>query len=170
MSLTDVFGGSPSKDPEQKKGDILSALESKAATGVTPLEDLALSAAGTYDTYRAKRALLKAEEARLKAQMDSQLAALRDEVKAAWKDVETVSASLKEEMETSGITEVPLHDRDPIYLKTTKGAKKSITKTWLCSKAGIGKQAGEALWARVPRKDDKTEVVIPDRYDDQPSD
>jgi len=52
-------------------------------------------------------------------------------------------------------------------------APKPITKTWLCDKEGpvveiFGAGAGDKIWEVAPKHPDKTEVNIPDRYEDEP--
>lgn len=156
MSLTDVF-----KTNDSPKED-----ESPDAGAISDLEECALSIASLYDNYQEKLARLKMEERRLKAE----LVPLKAEVDAAYEALKGASSTMKESMQTASLNEIPMHDRPPIHIKTERGSKKSITKTWLCSKDGVGKQAGESLWARVPRNPDKVKLVIPDKYDDQPSD
>ena len=122
------------------------------------------------DALNSANAIYNLERKRLTEKMDLQLVDLKADTTEAYENFKTSSTSLRSSMEAANLNEVPMRDRPPVYIKVVKGGKKNITMKWLCSPEGLGSKDGKALWGKTPRHDDKRELVIPEAYDDQPSD
>jgi hypothetical protein len=185
--LADIFKDKPApkarlKGKKQKKAespaapepaptttaDIAACLDEDEGNGPDALEQQAHAAAAAYDVAAAKRQSYESERCKLTEEVDRQLRGLREDWEAARKRSGEATEALKEAMDKAGISKIPMRDRKPIKLKTTAGKKKPITKTWLTGK--YGKQKAESIWADAPNYPPKKEVVIPPRYEDEPSD
>lgn len=169
MSLTDVFGGAPEKKVE-KNSTLINPFDDGLPPPADALEISARKLAEVHDRLRAKTAERDARKHKLLEEVKQKLSSLNEEIDDVYAAYKLHRAVLRTEMEKAKLNEIPMRDRPPIYIKTVRGSKKSITKTFLCSSEGLGKQAGEALWKRVPRNEDRQELVVPEPYDDQPSD
>lgn len=169
MSLTDVFGGASEKR-SKKNSTLINPFDDDLPPPVDAIEVAARKLAEVHDRLRAKTAERDSRKHKLLEEVEQKLVSLNEEIDDVYAAYKLHRTLLRTEMEKAKLNEIPMRDRPPIYIKTIKGAKKSITKTFLCSNEGLGKQAGEALWKRVPRNNDRQELVVPDPYDDQPSD
>ena len=156
-------------------GDIFSegALDNKVPAptrDLSPSETSANNVARLYDDWKAKSFVFNAERKKRIAEIEDEIYHLQASAEEAKEGYLAARDTLEELMGEGNISEIPMSDRDPIYIKVVRGTKKSVSKKWLCSEEGLGKQGGAALWGRVPKHADYKKLVIPDRFDDQPSD
>lgn len=180
-SLLDIFDGDPT--PSQPKP----AGAEPGASPVVPtsghvfghglgddLRDAARSAADAADAESAAKAALDLRRGELQAKMDVELTWLKEAHKAAATTLHEAEGRLKTLMEVEKISRIPMDDRPDIRLKVVPGTKRDITKTWLSEPEGVvvktyGPDAPKVIWDAVPRSDPRTDVIIPARYEDEPS-
>jgi hypothetical protein len=148
---------------------------SGALDGDLPVKvaDVVKAAAAAHDAASEAKAAYDAERCRLQEKMDDSLTALAEASKLAQETSRETRKALEAVMEAEGITNIPMTDRPDVKVKVTKGRKGRITKKWLCDTDGpvakaYGAKAGPKIWASVPNEKDKREVIIPDRYEDEP--
>ena len=128
--------------------DIFSELQTSPVPDELELE--AEKVADLFDELEGRRLELSVAQKKLQDEIRVKLLGLVEACEVAEKNYAEHCAKMMETMKTKGVDEIPLKDRPPIYIKVVKGSKKSITKKWLCSSDGLGSQAGEALWIKVP--------------------
>jgi hypothetical protein len=167
MDLSDIFNTDSVEEIEKKKEPESSA-EIAASLGDDELEAQARLAASAFDATETRKRIYEAKRDRLLEEVDQQLI----EEKAEWDSARGVSEAaikvLYSAMDKAGITKIPMPDRKPIKLKEIVGRKKPITRKWLTETYG-GQRANE-IWSKVPNYPNKKEVVIPPRFEDEPSD
>lgn len=175
MGLSDIFDTKGTDDTDDTDDTAEPIVQTPvtglagAAIGVPDkIATVAQEAAQAADGEVSAALRYKTAKARLQAEMDTQLAPLKEELTSAREAAKKARETLLDTMDTAGITKVPMPDRKPIQIKTKLGAKKSITKTWL--KSTLGEEKAEALWDQVPRQPDSQIVNIPRPFDDQPND
>lgn len=143
------------------------------------------AAAEAHDSATAASGALQQARSQLQKELDLKLASLVEQNDVAQNQrIEAIKA-LQSAMEEEKITKIPMSERPDITIKVTKGGKKRISKTWLVNPENVvvksfeaalkgektfasGKEAAEGIWSQSPKNDDKTAVVISDRYDDEP--
>jgi hypothetical protein len=126
----------------------------------------AQAAASAHDDAAAADAIFRVAEERLRKQLALDLAELKARRLEA---LETLSESLDgllSNMDKANVSRIPMTDRPDIVVKTTAGKRKSITKKWLVET--YGNEEAKKIWDAVPTGEPKREVIIPDRYDDEP--
>jgi len=174
MDLTDIFGDAPKAQTRPNKQvtqeDIVDALGVDLPEVTDELEEHARKTAVLFDEAELAYQLYSNQHRALIEEAELKCAALAEDASRRRRALEESREALQEAMKEAGLTEIPMRDRAPIYIKTVKGKKKAITLKWLTSKEGLGKQAGTALWKKVPKKPDEKKLVVPKRHDDQPSD
>lgn len=161
---------SPGVTPESTKPITTNALDGDLPVNVA---DVVKAAAAAHDAASEAKAAYDAERCRLQEKMDDSLSVLAEASKAAQELKRETCKALDAVMEAERITNIPMTDRPDVKVKVTKGRKGRITKKWLCDADGpvtkaYGADAGAKIWASVPNDKDKREVIIPDRYEDEP--
>ena len=156
MDLFDIFSGA-----EKEARDA-------APKADTPLESQARAAAVAYDATLAKEAQYKIERDYLMAEVEKQLADLKRGYDEAREVSNATRDALFKAMDEAGVNRVEMADRKDIEIKVTPGGKKGITKKWLTEE--FGKQQANSIWGKVPKKPDSRNLVIPPRFEDEPTD
>jgi len=168
--ITDIFDDLPETKTKAKSEDALDPEVARVADSMLgapqappgvpgKVHELAVETATAYDQVEMTNNTYQARRAELMAKVDAELAGEREAVDAARDLYSGLTVVLRAAMEKENLTEVPLRDRSPVLLKTTKGAKESCTKTFL--KKTLGKKDADALWDKLPRKPDKVTLVVP---------
>jgi len=167
MGLADTFANMPSQPSRTTSQSFKTALDA-----ISPvrgeLTEQAVATAKAYDMAAHAAAAYNMHKQELLLEVENKLAEERKVLDIARHNSEIARIALQNAMDEAGITKIPLPDRDPIEIKTRKGTKKSITKTWL--KSELGKQTADIIWAKVPTYEDKRDLVISSPFNDQPSD
>lgn len=175
--LMDVFDDKP--EPEKAPASAPTAAPSRPTPSyygpdlpeaVSSAVSQALKAA---DEARATKAALDAQKEEIKATLDRKLAPLNKSYKDAQERLKEAEGVLLKAMQAEKISKIPLEDRPEIKIKVTPGRKLSITRKWLADPEGIvvktyGPSAPGVIWDAVPRSEERTEVVIPPPYEDEP--
>ena len=159
MELLDIFDDDNNKPAKKAPVPNVDGLPS-------PVAQAAEKAAEAHDAAVAAHATYKAEADRLAAEVKNKLAALaelRDTTADALKES---LATLLTTMDENDVTKIPMQDRPDIVVKVTPGRRKSITKKWLVET--YGNEEAKKIWDAVPTSDPKREVVVPNRYEDEP--
>ena len=169
MDLFEAFKGAEklakkeAEAPAEAEAEVFSAKPSEAA-----MDAQVLSAVKAFDAALSRRQSYDIERDRLMAEVEKKLSQAKDNWEEARVVSDAATAALKVTMEELGISKIPMKDRKAIALKITTGRKKAITKKWLTQE--FGEQRAGDIWGKVPKTPDKTSVVIPPRYEDEPSD
>jgi len=173
MDPTDLFEDAGKKQ-KTTDANIAEAIAETLASG-NPRRDLDLpesllqkarSAAQAHDSAEEIKTAYDNERDRIQKEVEERLADLKSRHDQAQEILDESVESLKEEMEESGITKIPMIDRPDIVLKNIPGRKKPITKKWLIGT--YGSETAKQIWDAVPNYPDKQKVVVPDRYQDEP--
>jgi hypothetical protein len=181
MDLNDLFDAPDTKKPITT-ADVAKALDSGLSDD---LARKAQAAAQAHDALAAAQAALDEEKDVIQKEMAPRLAPLIGAVAAARTARTETLTALGEAMEADKITTIPMTDRPDIKVKVSKGRKKSISKKWLTDAEGppiktfdqvlagdsgfkTGREVAEEIWKVVPTGKDTQEVVVPDRYEDEP--
>lgn len=164
MDLSDIFSGNT------KPSTTVTSIDAINHHGTTTcdLKQKALTAAEAYDKLKAKRFYYEQLKLELLEKLELELGDRKSELVLAQNEYEALALELRDIMGNSGVAEITLDDRAPIYCKKVAGRKKPITKKWLTEE--LGKEAGKELWNKAPNHPDEIQIVIPDRYNDQPTD
>jgi len=152
MDLSDIFG--------DKSKEIAESLDE--------LTGQAQATAEAYDETREIERRYKAERQSLMEEVDNKLSALKEELDQAKFNSDAMIKALLETMEKSDTPSISLPDRKAVHIKTIAGRRKTISLKWLSST--LGKQKANEIWGKVEKAPDKKELVIPPRFDDEPSD
>ena len=152
MDLSDIFGGD---------------ISPKETVETEPLGEQAAAAAAAYDETRAHKAQYEHQRNELLEEIDRKL----DGLKTAWQDARERSngllADLKTAMEDSDTLSISMSDRKSVHIKTIAGRKKTISLKWM--KETLGIQHANDIWRKVGKTPDKKELIIPPRFEDEPS-
>jgi hypothetical protein len=166
--LADIFEMGDVEDVRPKQQRKVSArIAESLSEDEDDLESRARAAALIFDDADHKRRAFEVRRAQLMAKVEEELEPLRAEWETARDGLNEACKILLEEMEEAGIGKIPMADRKPIILKTTAGRKRPITRKWLTE--AYGKQRANEIWGKAPNYPDKKEIVIPPRFDDEPS-
>lgn len=125
------------------------------------------------DEARATKAALDAQKEEIAATLERKLAPLTKSYKDAQERLKEAEQVLLKVMQAEKISKIPLDDRPEIKIKVTPGRKLSVTRKWLADPEGVvvktyGPSAPGVIWDAVPRSEERTEVVIPPPYEDEP--
>lgn len=169
MDLADIFEMNGVEDVRPKRlREVSAKIAESLGEDDDDLESKARAAALIFDDADHKRRAFEIRRDQLIAQVEEELAPLKNEWEVARETLDAATKALLEDMEEADISKIPMPDRKPILLKITAGRKRPITKKWLTE--AYGKQRANAIWRKAPNYPDKKEIVISPRFDDEPSD
>ena len=163
MDLLDIFGDAGKDKPKIASGKVA---ESVADGLPDHLVTGAQAAAVAHDDAASASARYSEAEARLRKQMEGELADLKANRATAFEKLSEALFDLLSNMDKADVTKIPMADRPDIVVKISPGRRKSITKKWLVE--AYGNEEAKKIWDSVPTGDAKREVIVPDRYEDEP--
>jgi hypothetical protein len=165
VDITDIFDDAPKTKSEPEKVDppidapVSTAELSHKAKEVAKIFDVATSKTKTWNAIRQKKI----------AAIDEELAHMQAEAEAAQDDLDKAKDELQEAMEKAKINTISMPDRTPVKLKITPGRRKPVSKKLLTEV--YGKPKAEDIWSETEKKGpDKTTLVIPEPFEDEPGD
>ncbi len=163
MDITDIFddepkpGDKPAPKPELPADVVNTADLRSKAKEVADLHDAAAAKSQSYAASRQERI----------AVIDAELAHLHAEADEAAVKLDEARADLQKAMEEAGVNTISMPDRTPVKLKISPGRRKPISKKLLAEV--YGKEKAQTVWEETEIKGpDKTTLVIPDPFEDEP--
>lgn len=164
MGLSDIFaerdgnsGHRIASAADAALSEVEAALHEKASRVV----DLSDRLSKATNNYKAQREILLRE-------VEQQLSDLKRDMDGISEQYGAAKDELMSDMDSAGVSKIPVEGRDPVRIKTTAGRKRSITRKWLVEE--FGEASGKNIWSKVPNGPGSRDLVIPPPYDDQPSD